>query len=58
MQCIFNIAYNEPQLGDSSGLESQNFQSCTNLSDSLLLLNKFKEKVNIIGFLRIKMQKL
>lgn len=59
MQYIFNIVYNEPQLGNSGGLENLNVQSFTNLSNSLLLFSKFKKKVNIIGFLwnrKLKLQ--
>ena len=44
-----SIAYNEPRIGDSGGLESLNFQSCTNLSNSLLLFSKFMKKGNIKG---------
>ncbi len=36
-------------IGDSGGLESQNFQFCTNLSYSLLLFSKFMKKENIEG---------
>ena len=43
---------NGPRIGDSGGLESQNFQYCTKLNNSHLLFSKFKKKVNIIGFLR------
>jgi len=46
------MLHNGPRIGDSGGLESQDFQSFTKLSNSLLLFSKFKKKVNIIGFLR------
>jgi hypothetical protein len=35
---------NGPRLGDSGGLESQNFQSFTNLSNSFLLFTKLTKK--------------
>ena len=44
------IAYNGPRIGDSGGLESQNFQFCTKLSNSLLLFSKFMKKGNIKGW--------
>ena len=40
----FLITHNEPRIGDSGGLESRNFQSFTNLSNSILLLFKFMKK--------------
>jgi len=40
---------NEPRIGDSGGLESENFQFYTKLSNSLLLFSKFKKKGNIKG---------
>ncbi|MDY3503309.1 hypothetical protein PG657_10250, partial [Riemerella anatipestifer] len=46
---FYDIAHNGPRLGDSGGLESQNFQSCTNLSNSLFLFSKFMKKGNIKG---------
>ena len=46
---FLNITANGPRLGDSGGLESQNFQSCTKLSNSLLLFSKFMKKGNIKG---------
>ena len=45
----FKIAYNGPRIGDSGGLESENFQFCTKLSNSLLLFSKFMKKGNIKG---------
>ena len=44
-----SIAGNGPRIGDSGGLESQNFQSYTKLSNSLLLFSKFMKKGNIKG---------
>jgi hypothetical protein len=41
--------YIGPRIGDSGGLESQNYQSCTKLSNSLLLFSKFKKKGNRKG---------
>ncbi len=38
------ISHNGPRLGDSGGLESQNFQSFTNLSNSFLLFTKLTKK--------------
>ncbi len=38
------MADNEPRLGDSGGLESQNFQSFTNLSNGFLLSTKLRKK--------------
>ncbi|MFX1642971.1 hypothetical protein JZ906_10065, partial [Riemerella anatipestifer] len=46
---LFKMPANGPRLGDSGGLESQNFQSCTNLSNSLFLFSKFMKKGNIKG---------
>jgi len=46
---LVKIAHNGPRIGDSGGLESQNFQSCTKLSNSLLLFSKFMKKGNIKG---------
>src|SRR5690606_27794185 len=43
------ITGNGPRIGDSGGLESQNFQFCTKLSNSLLLFSKFIKKGNIKG---------
>jgi len=43
------LATNGPRIGDSGGLESLNFQLCTNLSNSLLLFSKFMKKGNIKG---------
>src|SRR5690606_568380 len=40
---------NGPRIGDSGGIESQNFQFCTKLSNSLLLFSKFMKKGNIKG---------
>ena len=47
--CRPKVAYNGPRIGDSGGLESENFQFCTKLSNSLLLFSKFMEKGNIKG---------
>ena len=41
---FFKITHNGPRLGDSGGLESQNFQSFTNLSNSFLLFTKLTKK--------------
>jgi hypothetical protein len=35
---------NEPQLGDSGGLESLSYQFYTNLSNSFLLFTKLRKK--------------
>jgi len=43
------IASNGPRIRDSGGLESQNFQFYTNLSNCLLLFSKFMKKGNIKG---------
>ena len=43
------MSYNEPRIGDSGGLENLNFQSCTYLSNSLLLFSKFMKKGNMKG---------
>jgi len=43
------IVHNGPRIGDSGGLESQNFQFYTNLSNSHLLFSKFMKKGNIKG---------
>ena len=43
------LSANGQRIGDSGGLESQNFQSYTKLSNSLLLFSKFKKKGNIKG---------
>ena len=47
--CRLSIAGNGPRIGDSGGLESENFQFCTKLSNSLLLFSKFMKKGNIKG---------
>jgi len=39
-----SISHNGPRIGDSGGLESQNFQICTMLSNSHLLFSKFMKK--------------
>ena len=44
-----SMSHNGPRIGDSGGLESQNFQTCTKLSNSLLLFSKFMKKGNIKG---------
>jgi len=44
-----HVGYNGPSIGDSGGLESIDFQFCTNLSNSLLLFSKFIKKGNIKG---------
>jgi len=44
-----DIAGNGTGIGDSGGLESLNFQSCTNLSSCLLLFSKFMKNGNIKG---------
>jgi len=41
---VHTVAANGPRLGDSGGLESQNFQSFTNLSNSFLLFTKLTKK--------------
>ena len=41
---FLKVAANGPRLGDSGGLESQNFQSFTNLSNSFLLFTKLTKK--------------
>src|SRR5690606_41257402 len=43
------IVHNGPRIGDSGGLESQNLQFYTNLSNSHLLFSKFMKKGNIKG---------
>ncbi|MEC5396074.1 hypothetical protein, partial [Bergeyella sp. RCAD1439] len=43
-RCRFILSHNGPRLGDSGGLESQNFQSFTNLSNSFLLFTKLTKK--------------
>ena len=50
--------YNEPRIGDSGGLENLNFQSCTYLSNSLLLFSKFMKKRKYKRLLRQKKEKL
>jgi len=49
---------NGPRIGDSGGLESRDFQFCTKLSNSLLLLSKFMKKGNIKGCCDKKKEKL
>ncbi|MGG5601188.1 hypothetical protein ACPDHJ_15495, partial [Myroides sp. C8-3] len=44
MLVSFTMPANGPRLGDSGGLESQNFQSFTNLSNSFLLFTKLTKK--------------
>src|SRR5690606_9497771 len=55
---VFKVATNGPRIGDSGGLESRNFQFCTNLSNSLLLFSKFMKKGNIKGCCDKKKEKL
>src|SRR5690606_1926710 len=55
---FFQLAYNEPRIGDSGGLENLNFQSCTYLSNSLLLFSKFMKKGNIKDCCDKKKEKL
>ena len=52
------LAGNGPRIGDSGGLESQNFQFSTNLSYNLLLFSKFMKKGNIKGCCDKKKEKL
>ncbi|RQP15378.1 MAG: hypothetical protein EAS52_15290 [Parapedobacter sp.] len=52
------LATNGPRIGDSGGLESQNFQFCTKLSNSLLLFSKFIKKRKYKRLLRQKKEKL
>ena len=52
------MAHNGPRIGDSGGLESLNFQSCTKLSNSLLLFSKFMKKRKYKRLLRQKKEKL
>src|SRR5690606_35359897 len=47
--CRVTITAKGPRIDDSGGFESQNFQSCTKLSNSLLLFSKFMKKGNITG---------
>src|SRR5699024_8196342 len=54
----FFILPNEPRIGDSGGLENLNFQSCTYLSNSLLLFSKFMKKGNIKDCCDKKKEKL
>jgi len=49
---------NGPRIGDSGGLESQNFQFCSKLSNSLLLFSKFMKKRKYKRLLRQKKEKL
>ena len=44
VSCSSRVSPNGPRLGDSGGLESQNFQSFTNLSNSFLLFTKLTKK--------------
>src|SRR5690606_10569791 len=53
-----NSRLNGPRLGDSGGLENLNFQSCTYLSNSLLLFSKFMKKGNIKDCCDKKKEKL
>jgi hypothetical protein len=54
---VFSMCPNGPRIGDSGGLESQNFQFYTKLSNSLLLISKFMKKGNIKRLLRQKKEK-
>ena len=38
------ISANGLHIGDSGGLESQNFQLCTNLSNSFFIFTKIRKK--------------
>lgn len=49
---------NGPRIGDSGGLESEKFQFCTKLSNSLLLFSKFMKKGNMKGCCDKKKEKL